>query len=77
MADQIPENQVKQVWVYDVYSTKDAIDEELVEILHKKEVEERNLFINIKMLIGIACCVLGYISYFKYDLTNKHGSVCF
>ena len=56
----------KQVSLYDPYSTKDAIDEEITNILEDKEAVESNAYVNIKIVVGICICVLGYVSYFKY-----------
>ncbi|CAI2382579.1 unnamed protein product [Moneuplotes crassus] len=60
------ENLGKQVCLYDVYATKDAIDEEISFILESKDAQERSSYDYLKILLGFGAAGLGYISYFNY-----------
>ena len=57
----------KKVTLYDPYSMKDAIDEEIVSNLEPFDVVESNSLVHIKILIGLVSWVLGYYSYFRLD----------
>ena len=61
----------KKVTLYDPYSMKDAIDEEVASNLDTYEIVESNTLVHIKILLGFVSWVLGYYSYFKLDKLPK------